>query len=319
MPRISRRLGTTLACAALLLAAGCAGVSDPNAAAPDAPDLYQALPEPANPPELPPTTAPPVPATPTTERSTPTSTPKPRPQNGAARHAAAAGPAQAAPGPGAGPGGGTVAWAPAGGDEFNGPALDEGQWNTYNSEGAFGTGFRRPEAISQSNGLLRITARGDVSGGMGMRVGQTYGRWEFRARTDKGRGFGSAILLWPDSNNFPEEGELDIMEVPNENRDLAHFVVHWGAENNVHGADVAGDFSQWHTFALEWLPDRITWFVDGVKKYENTDPVVIPTKPMHMTIQLDQGPFENWIPARDETTPEELSLEVDWVRIFNRP
>jgi beta-glucanase (GH16 family) len=309
MSRFLRRLGPSLVCAALLLAAGCGAAPDPSAAAPEsAPDLYQALPEPTAAPTVVPTTAPPVTAAPTTtRRPTPTST-TPRPREGA-RGAASA------------PSGGSagIDWKRVSGDEFNGSALDEVAWNTYDSEGSFGTGYRRPEAISQSDGLLRITARGDVSGGMGHRFGQLYGRWEFRARTDPGRGFGSAILLWPDSENFPEDGELDIMEVPGENRDLAHFVVHWGAENHVHGTDVKGDFSQWHTFALEWLPDRITWFVDGVKQYENTDRTVIPTKPMHITIQLDQGPKSNWIPARDETTPEELSLEVDWVRIYAAP
>jgi beta-glucanase (GH16 family) len=313
MSRFSRRMGPSLICAALLLAAGCAGAPDPNSAAPDAPDLYEALPTPSSAPEVVPTTAPPVSATPT-PRSTPTSTPV-RPRDGIARGQAPA----PAPGGDAGGGGPAIDWRPVGGDEFNGPALDESAWNTYDSEGAFGNGFRRPEAISQSDGLLRITGRGDVSGGMAYRSGQLYGRWEFRARTDPGRGFGSAILLWPDSENFPEDGELDMMEVPGENRDLAHFVVHWSAENKVHGTRVQGDFSQWHTFAMEWLPDRITWFVDGVKQYENTDPVVIPTKSMHLTIQLDQGPFENWIKAPDETTPAEVSLEVDWVRIYAAP
>ena len=52
-------------------------------------------------------------------------------------------------------------------------------------------------------------------GGMADSFGQTYGRWEFRARTDHGRGFGSAILLWPDSEKLID-GEIDIAEVPAE-------------------------------------------------------------------------------------------------------
>jgi hypothetical protein len=26
--------------------------------------------------------------------------------------------------------------------------------------------------------------------------------------------------------------------------------------------------------------------------------------------------MKDWIPARDETTPEELALQVDWVRVY---
>jgi hypothetical protein len=36
---------------------------------------------------------------------------------------------------------------------------------------------------------------------------------------------------------------------------------------------------------------------------------------MHLTIQLDQGPKKDWIMAPDDTTPEEVNLEVDWVRV----
>jgi beta-glucanase (GH16 family) len=306
MSRISTRVRSAVACATLALVVAACGAPDPSTAAPDTgADLFEALPAPSSAPAATPTVPPTTSVAPTTTaRPTPRPTPTPTRSRDGARVAAAA-PAAAQTGP----------WRPVGGDEFNGSALDTSAWNAYDSAGGFGTGYRRPEAISQSEGTLKITAKGDVSGGMGHRFGQLYGRWEFRARTGAGRGFGSAVLLWPDSEKWPADGELDIMEVPGENRDLAHFVVHWSEQNKVHGTAVPGDYTQWHTFAVEWLPDRITWYVDGVKQYENTDKAAIPTTPMHLTIQLDQGPKANWIPARDETTPAEVELEVDWVRI----
>ncbi|WP_219412944.1 glycoside hydrolase family 16 protein [Pseudonocardia nigra] len=316
MSRFSTRVRSSAVCAAIgLLLAGCAGAPGSSSAAPDpAPNLFEALPPPSSATAETTSAAPGPAAAPTTsQRSRPTATSAPRPREAAEPApvpVAAAAPLEEPPPPV------DPQWRPVGGDEFNAPALDTAAWNLYDSVGGFGTGYRKPEAISQSDGTLKITAKGDVSGGMGHEFGQLYGRWEFRARTDAGRGFGSAILLWPDSEQWPEDGELDIMEVPGENRDLAHFVVHWGAENHVHGTAVPGDYTQWHTFAVEWLPDRITWYVDGAKQYENTDKVAIPTTPMHLTIQLDQGPKANWIEARDETTPEEVRLEVDWVRIY---
>ena len=302
MSRPPLRVRASLACTALLLLAGCAGAPGPNSTAPDGgPDLFEALPPPTVP-SVTPTTAPPAPPTPDKAEDDATG-----PRGGAAR--------------GSGAGGSKVNWQKIGGDEFSG-SLNESAWGSYDSEGAFGTGERKPEAISQSGGLLNITAREDVSGGIGHEFGQTYGRWEFRARTDPGRGFGSAILLWPDSEKFPEDGELDIMEVPGENRDLAHFVIHWsegGEDDNIVGHQRKGDYTQWHTFAIEWLPDRITWYVDGKKQFETRDKKIIPTKPMHLTIQLDQGPKKDWIPARDDTTPDEIRLQVDWVRIYKAP
>ena len=149
--------------------------------------------------------------------------------------------------------------------------LRAGAYGTYDSVGAFGNGLRRSSAISVSDGVLNITARnGNVSGGMAHKLDQTYGRWEFRARTDKGRGFGSAILLWPESERFPQDGEIDIMEVPSETRDRAHFIVHFagpGGSDRVYGSYAEDDFSQWHTFAVDWLPDRIVYYVDGVERF----------------------------------------------------
>ena len=140
---------------------------------------------------------------------------------------------------------------------------------------------------------------------MAHKLDRTYGRWEFRARTDKGRGFGSAILLWPESERFPQDGEIDIMEVPSETRDRAHFIVHFagpGGSDKVYGSYAEDDFSQWHTFAVDWLPDRIVYYVDGVERFRVTDRNIIPDKPMHLAMQFDQGPKKDWIP-RARTRP----------------
>jgi beta-glucanase (GH16 family) len=293
MSRFSGRLRSVLVCAALLLAAGCAGAPGATSVGP-APNLFEALPPPSPPPTAVPTTVPPSRGTDDDSR-------------GSTNGASSASRTRSG-----------VDWQPAYSFDFDGSRLDTSVWNPYNSVGGFGHGYRRPSAISVEDGLLRITARDDVTGGMGHRVDQKYGRWEFRARLDKGRGFGSAILLWPETEN-KDDGELDMMEVPHEDRGEAHFVIHYSEENKLAGTDIRGDFSQWHTFAMDWLPDRITWYVDGVKQFETTDRNVIPKVPMHMTIQLDMGPFEEWIPAPDATTPEEVNLEVDWVKIYKAP
>ncbi|MEJ8278477.1 glycoside hydrolase family 16 protein [Pseudonocardia spirodelae] len=212
-------------------------------------------------------------------------------------------------------------WERVGGDEFDGTAVDRGTWTVYNSPGGFGNGLRRPSAVGVGDGLLTVTARpraagGGVSGGIAMHDGQLYGRWEFRARTDVGTGYSPAILLWPDSERFPDDGELDMMEIPYGDRHAATAFIHYGAQNHILSTETPGDFTQWHTFALDWLPDRITWYVDGEKKWEVTDRRAIPTTPMHLAIQLDQGPAVKWIPGPDATTPDEVRLQVDWARVY---
>ena len=279
MSRFPRRALCALLGAVAVLVAGCG-----NTAGSGEQDLFEALPAPSPP---------------------PTAVPTPRIDDARSPH-------------NSGPSASRDEWRLVFGDDFDDARLDPAVWNRYNSVGGFGNGFRRPGAISVRDGKLRITARGNVSGGMNHEHSQTYGRWEFRARTEKGRGRGSAILLWPDSLDKETDGELDMMEVPREDRGQAHFVIHYSAQNKLAGSKVNGDFSQWHTFAMDWLPNRITWYVDGVKQFETTDRNVIPTSRMHLAIQLDMGPYEEWILAADETTPAEVSLEVDWVRVYQR-
>ena len=300
MYRVRSRTRVLLACAATAgLLVGCGNAPDTKA-----PDI-QTLPSPIAVPLPSPST--------TTTTTTPAPTAKPKPASAQpGRRSVQPGNAGAVPVVGAGPG-----FRAIGGDEFNGGALDTKKWGLYDSVGGFGNGLRRPSAISQSAGSLAITATGETSGGMADSFGQTYGRWEFRARTDHGRGLGSAILLWPDSEKLID-GEIDIAEVPAEQRDKAHFVLHSGEDGDtIVGGNMPGDFSQWHTFAVDWLPDRVTWYVDGRARFTVTDKSRIPDTPMHLAIQLDQGPVKDWLPAPDATTPPQVKLQVDWVRVYS--
>ncbi len=59
--------------------------------------------------------------------------------------------------------------------------------------------------------------------------------------------------------------------------------------------------------------------MNGREVLRVTDPEAIPTRPMHLAIQQDVGPFgTDWIPAADATTPDEVRMQIDWVRIYTR-
>ena len=101
--------------------------------------------------------------------------------------------------------------------------------------------------MSVANGMLEIAGTGTTGGGIAMKQNQLYGRWEIRAKQDYGNGFGPAILLWPKSENWPSDGEIDIAEIPAGERKQAHFTVHWGSNNSQKSKVLQGDFTQWHT------------------------------------------------------------------------
>jgi beta-glucanase (GH16 family) len=207
-------------------------------------------------------------------------------------------------------------WPMIADDEFDGTALDTHNWHPYTGETTDGVGRHDPADISVADGLMTITSHGKRSGGMAWASGQKYGRWEVRARSQAGTGYSPVMLLWPDSEDWPDDGELDFMEIPHGNRDVSNFTDHYGADNSQNAASTPGDFTQWHNFAVEWAPDHVAGFVDGKQIFRTTDPDQIPPGPMHLAIQQDIGPFENWVPAPDATTPAQVKFQVDWVRIY---
>jgi beta-glucanase (GH16 family) len=171
--------------------------------------------------------------------------------------------------------------------------------------------------MSVGDGRLTITSHGKFSGGLSWDPGQMYGRWEVRARSQPGTGYGPVLLLWPDAENWPVGGEIDFLEIPKGDRKVNNFTVHYGEDNSQNGVSQTGDFSQWHNYAVEWTPDHIAGFLDGKEIFRTTDKAQLPPGPMHLGIQQDIGPYgTDWIPALDDSTPETVKFQIDWVRIY---
>jgi hypothetical protein len=71
--------------------------------------------------------------------------------------------------------------------------------------------------------------------------------------------------------------------------------------------------------AVDWLPGRVTYYLDG-KKYFSVTPgrieTGLPTESvMHLALQLDQG-CDDFIPCRTAATPATVTMDVDWVKVY---
>ena len=193
--------------------------------------------------------------------------------------------------------------------EFN-DASELSDWSLYDGPGHAGNGRRTPEAASISDGALTIT--GDSTGstaGMAWNPGQKYGRWEGRVRAPASdESYNALLLLWPDAENFPVGGEIDFMEMTDHTRQSTELFLHYGADNSqVHG-EVEIDATQWHNWAVEWTPDKITAYIDGEEWWSTTDQSIFPPGPMHLCIQLD------WFPKGGDV--QESQMHVDWVKQY---
>lgn len=206
-------------------------------------------------------------------------------------------------------------WRPIFRDDFDGPCLSSA-WKIYDSPDSYGVAIRRPQAVSLVPGELRITSRGDVTGGVALSDDRVFGRWEVRARFERGTGYSQVLLLWPQSENWPRDGEVDFAEVTDRNRRINSLTVHYGVNNNQVGTKIPGDFTQWHNYAVEWEPDHVTMYVDGKPVFTTVNAAAIPRTPMHLCIQQDVGPLPGWLPAPDMSTPTAVTMHVAWVKAY---
>lgn len=218
-------------------------------------------------------------------------------------------------------------------------------WELYDSVGHAGWGLRRPAAISvvddptAGNGrALRITASmGEgpadgllVSGGLKL-LGhsRTYGVYRTRVRMDPDpdEATSAVALLWPASNRWPDDGEINYVETwgSRATRSPIESHLHWGAPDPAAPSgppvdtftsithDIDG--TAWHTYTLRWAPDRVTVGVDdGPEQLLCDDPARIPHRPMDPTFQLDAFDTPTR-PGLQPTIGGRVSFHVDYLEI----
>lgn len=238
-------------------------------------------------------------------------------------------------------------------DNFDGTTLSSA-WQPYSGSGHAGNGLRQPAAITVNNGELIITAKnidtnGDgivdkvSSGGMSNKTNTKYGRFEARVRTevDPSGIMSGVILTWPQTNNWPAEGENDFYETGtdpdtvtprNPFSSFIHYPVPPPLPYPTPQAYVRhdADGTQYHDMRMDWTPDYIKIYRDGIliktiNESDNhtinhtingvTTPVTytdnIPDFSHHMTIQLD-ATKPNLL-TKDGSTNATVKMYVDRV------
>ncbi len=153
---------------------------------------------------------------------------------------------------------------------------------------------------------------------------QRYGRFEIRARFPAGQGLWPAFWMLPSFDRWPEGidilAEIDVVEFLGHNPHELHTTVHSNqtgkitANSSTHHseADLTKDF---HTYAVEWDAEHISWFLDGKLLTRKKTPTDL-HQPMHMLLNLAVG--GRWPGAPDSTTKFPAHFEIDWVRVYRK-
>lgn len=151
-----------------------------------------------------------------------------------------------------------------------------------------------------------------------------YGRWEARVRSrntasSNGRTYHPLLIVWPDGDKWPQEGEYDFLENGEPGAACAVAFLHYPVtsgntqQERAEERNCGAPMSQWHNVAFEWTPDHVKGFIDGVEWFRFSGGATSTRKAMqamasgHLTIQLDNFDGTNMTPA---------GYEVDWVRLY---
>lgn len=215
------------------------------------------------------------------------------------------------------------------------------------------TGPALPEHLRRTSATPEAEATRDISSARLSTRGKAswrYGKVEVRAKLPQGQGTWPAIWMLPEKDRYgtwAASGEIDILEAVNlgvpcakcpggrENTILGtlHFGGKW--PNNKHkGEEVPfpevldGGF---HTYAIEWGPERITWQVDGKTYAVRTADEWSTTgskargapfdQPFHLILNLAIGgklaETRGLGGVRLDGYPKRM--EIDWVRVWQVP
>jgi beta-glucanase (GH16 family) len=77
------------------------------------------------------------------------------------------------------------------------------------------------------------------------------------------------------------------------------------------------DFSaSFHRYAVDWRPDAIIWYVDGIERWRYKDAAHIPNIPMYLLVNLAVGGIGPGAPEASTVFPS--YYEIDYVKVWRR-
>ncbi len=269
----------------------------------------------------------------------------------------------------------TLVWS----DEFDGDTLDRSKWDFDLGNGFYdyknhawvdGWGnaelqyyTAEPGNVTVSDSLLTIRALKESLHGCGYtsarlktrtRDGRPlfdklYGRVEFRARVPWGKGLWPALWMLPQDDRYggwAASGEIDLMEIVGEKPHEVLNSIHFGSAfpersliTTVHELPGGSTVADWHTYAVEWAPGEMRFYVDDIRtctydhwwscsktkngrglkagKPADLNPWPAPfDQPFYLVMNVAVG--GNFPGAPNDETRFPAELVVDWVRVYDR-
>ncbi|WP_241475186.1 family 16 glycosylhydrolase [Priestia flexa] len=248
-------------------------------------------------------------------------------------------------------------WTQVWGDEFDDGKIDPTKWTFDLTNGASvgipGWGnnelqyyTNRSKNVREEDGNLVIQAHKENYQGFdytSARVktkglfSKKYGKFEIRASAPTGKGYWPAIWMLPEHNRYggwAASGEIDIMEGWGSRPNTIAGTIHYGQQwpNNTYSGEEytfkdGSTIEDFHTYAVEWEPGEIRWYVDGeLYSVQNDwysqsdgqpDTNAYPApfdEEFHLIMNLAVGGNFDGNPTAETQFPKEM--KIDYVRVY---
>lgn len=233
-------------------------------------------------------------------------------------------------------------------DEFNGTALDESNWTIQTGGGGWGNQeaqhyTNRPDNIRVEGGNLVIEGRKESYGGNEYTSARIYskgkrefcyGKLEARISLPAGQGTWPAFWTLGNRGNWPNCGEIDIMEhtgsVPNRIFGTLHTTKdRSGSKSSRAYTGIQNIENNFHTYGIEWTQeeksgkDVIRFYVDDIVYSEQVEEIIDDddywpfNRPNYFIINLALGGTLGGN-INDAIFDSPLLMKVDWVRVYQR-
>jgi beta-glucanase (GH16 family) len=223
-------------------------------------------------------------------------------------------------------------------DEFDGTALNDANWTpeilpAYSFNNEVQSYTDSSNNLRVEGGSLLIQAKKSGTSWTSARINSQnkrifkYGKIEFRAKLPSG--IGPWPAAWMLGNNistssWPACGEIDVMEwrgIPTSDANTVGHALHSPSRNGSNPLQpssrtpVSNPSTQFHTYAVLWESDKVTFSVDGVDVTPLT-PVDQPAFQKEFFLILNLAMGGSYVSNTIDPSLTSASYEVDYVRVY---
>jgi beta-glucanase (GH16 family) len=153
------------------------------------------------------------------------------------------------------------------------------------------------------------------------KIGFKYGRLEARIKGPVGAGtWGAFWMLGADIDTriWPWCGEIDVTELVGKSPNMAYGYLHGLLSGGFGGRGTTVDMpngfaNEYHTYAVDWLPESIDWYVDGVLfgSQQKKDKDWVFDHEFYLVVNLAMG---GNLGGAIEPGLKQASMSFDWIR-----